>query len=120
MNNKKIAALDSWGADTKTAINRMLGDEVFYLNLVDVFISSTDWSDLSRLISEGRYKEAFIISHRMKGSCADLSLGPLFNALCELTDDMRNEIRPTLAEDEKTVYELKESLCKSLKMENQQ
>ncbi len=115
MNSKKITSLRAWGADTDAAINRMLGDEVFYLNLVDVFIQSADWSDLDHLISEKRYKEAFIISHRMKGSCADLSLTPMFEALCELTDDLRNDIRPTLEENFKKVYELKESLTDAIK-----
>ena len=109
-NSDKLEALHLWGADTASALGRMLNDDVFYLNLLKVFLTSSDWNELLRLISAKMYVEAFIISHRMKGSSADLSLTPLFNALCELTDDLRNEVRPTLDEDLKIVLTLRDSL----------
>ncbi|WP_029320358.1 Hpt domain-containing protein [Butyrivibrio sp. AE3004] len=111
MNDNKIEALNNWGADASSAVKRMLGDTDFYLNLIDMFLTNNDWEELSRLISEKKYKEAFVVSHRMKGSCADLSLTPLYNALCEVTDDLRNDVRPSLSYN----YERAEKLHSSLK-----
>ena len=113
MDSKRIQSLIIWGADAHAAIGRMLNDEVFYLNLVEMFITSSDWFELEKLLSENKYKEAFIVSHRMKGSCADLSLTPLYEALCELTDDLRGEVRPTLSDNIKKVYKLKDTLTEA-------
>ncbi|SDB06566.1 hypothetical protein [Butyrivibrio sp. INlla16] len=115
MDSKKIVALREWGADTESAIKRMVGDEKFYLNLVDSFLSNNDWRDLCLKIEKKQYKDAFVISHRIKGSCADLSLTPLFTAMCELTDDLRNdEIRPTLETNLKIAGKLRDRLIETL------
>ena len=118
MDNKRIEALNLWGADPESAIKRMLGDEVFYLSLVDAFVSNNDWNDMCKLIEKKQYRDAFVISHRMKGSCVDLSLTPLFKAMCELTDDLRyEEIRPTLESDLEAAQKLRDSLVKALHLE---
>ena len=115
MDTKKIAALNVWGADTESAIKRMLGDEAFYLRLIDAFLSNNDWRDLCTLLDKKQYRDAFIISHRIKGSCADLSLTPLFQVMCELTDDLRNEeIRPTLENNLKLAAKLRDALIEAL------
>ncbi|WP_026512096.1 hypothetical protein [Butyrivibrio sp. LC3010] len=115
MQNKKIEALNTWGADTASAIKRMLGDEEFYLSLIDVFITNNDWDDFVHLMSEKKYKDAFVVSHRMKGSCADLSLTPLYYALCDVTDDLRNEIRPSLMYNYERAVKIRDSLLEALK-----
>lgn len=115
MDNKKIAALSAWGADTAAAIKRMLGDEDFYLGLIDAFLSNNDWRDLCTMIEKEQYRDAFVISHRIKGSCADLSLNPLFAVMCELTDDLRNEeIRPTLEKNYELANKIRDSLIETL------
>lgn len=115
MDDRRIIALSEWGADTEAAIKRMLGDEEFYLRLVDSFLSNNDWRDMCCAIENNKYQEAFVLAHRIKGSCADLSLTPLFLVMCELTDDLRNEeIRKTLDVNYKAAKDVRDSLIEVL------
>lgn len=114
MSHDQIITLKEWGADTDGAIKRMLDDEAFYLELIDAFMTNKDWEQLCQLISAKKYREAFVVSHRIKGSCADLSLTPLYKVMCELTDDLRGEVRPTLEENFKEASLLREALMLAL------
>ena len=100
---------------TGVQIQPPLSRECLGLNLIDIFINNNDWDELDHLVSQKKYKEAFVISHRMKGSCADLSLTPLYYALCELTDDLRNDIRPSLSYNFERAGKLRDSLVEALK-----
>ena len=55
-----------------------------------------------------------MVSHRIKGSCADLSLTPLFEALCDLTDDLRYDVRPTLNVNLEKASTIREELISAL------
>ena len=106
----RLDALIQWGADPNAAIRRMIGDEDLFLKLLYGFINSRDWDILVELVEQGRFDEAFVISHRMKGSAADLSLGPLLNSLCIVTDDLRGEIRDSIYDDLRILYLQRDSL----------
>ncbi len=106
----RLDALIQWGADPNAAIRRMIGDEDLFLKLLYGFMNSRDWDILVELVEQGRFDEAFVISHRMKGSAADLSLGPLLNSLCIVTDDLRGEIRDSIYDDLRILYLQRDSL----------
>ena len=107
---ERLHDLSGWGADPNSAIKRMMGDEDLFLKLLSDFLSSRDWDKLIELINQGSFEEAFIISHRMKGSSADLSLGPIFKSLCNVTDDLRGEVRESLGDDLRVLYLQRDSL----------
>lgn len=96
--NKILKLLEGWGARPNEALRRMLGDEDFYFHLIDIFMNELESNELSKLIEEEKYKDAFVVAHRMKGSATDLGLAPIFYALSSVTEDLRNtdNIRPTL------------------------
>ena len=106
----RLDALIQWGADPNAAIRRMIGDEDLFLKLLYGFMNSRDWDILVELVEQGRFDEAFVISHKMKGSAADLSLGPLLNSLCIVTDDLRGEIRDSIYDDLRILYLQRDSL----------
>ena len=106
----RLDALIQWGADPNAAIRRMIGDEDLFLKLLYGFMNSRDWDILVELVEQGRFDGAFVISHRMKGSAADLSLGPLLNSLCIVTDDLRGEIRDSIYDDLRILYLQRDSL----------
>ncbi len=111
---ERLHVLSGWGADPNSAIKRMMGDEDLFLKLLSDFLSSRDWDKLIELINQGSFEEAFIISHRMKGSSADLSLGPIFKSLCNVTDDLRGEVRESLGADLRVLYLQRDSLTNIL------
>lgn len=106
----RLDALIQWGADPNAAIRRMIGDEDLFLKLLYGFMNSRDWDILVELVEQGRFDEAFVISHKMKGSAADLSLGPLLNSLCIVTDDLRGKIRDSIYDDLRILYLQRDSL----------
>lgn len=110
----QILALQRWGADPNAAIKRMLGDEELFFSLLHGFAESDDWDTLQELIKQGRCREAFVISHRMKGSAADLELKPLFDCLCIVTDDLREDARENIQVNIKELIEIRDSLKKVL------
>lgn len=110
----KIQRLIKWGADPNAAIKRMLGDEELFFTLLDLFTKSPDWEMLNSLLDRGRFKEAFVIAHRMKGSAVDLSLNPLYESLCIITDDLRGEVSENLSDNVKTLMMIKQSLLNAL------
>lgn len=105
-----IDGLIRWGADPNAAIKRMLGDEELFFKLMNDFIKSPDWDMLLELINNESFKDAFVIAHRMKGSSADLSLTPLYESLCYVTDDLRGEVEEILYSDVESLIAVKENL----------
>ena len=106
-----VDSLIDWGADPNAAIKRLLGDEELFVSLFKALMESSDWDRLRALIDSGEYKESFVLAHRLKGSAADLSLGPLYDRLSDVTDDLRgDEISPGLARDARLLFEAKASL----------
>ena len=110
----RLEALIRWGADPNAAIRRMIGDEDLFLKLLYDFMNSGDWDILAELVEQGRFDEAFVVSHRMKGSAADLSLGPLLNSFCIVTDDLRGEIRDSIYDDLRILYLQRASLRRAV------
>ncbi len=99
-----LGALYAWGADPDSAINRLLGDEEFYLDLVGKFSGGLDYKEVRSLNEKNDLEGAFLLVHRMKGSCADLSLTPLFEILDEMTEELR-PLKHGLSEDQLERFE---------------
>ncbi len=96
-----IRGLSEWGAEPELALQRMLGDKTMYFRLLHMLLKELDQEELLLLVAAKRFHDAFVISHRLKGSSADLGLTPLFESLVLLTDDLRDpeHIRETLSFD---------------------
>ena len=83
-------ALVDWGCDTEETLRRMLGDADLYVSLLERFAEDLAEAGISRLLSEGRTKEAFVLAHRRKGSAVELGIRPMEEALTPLVERLRH------------------------------
>lgn len=90
MDSKKlIKALEDWNCDTKSALDRMLGDEDFYASLLMEYKDSFDFNRLREASAQGRCQEAFEVAHALKGVLGNLGLTPLYTMVCEVVEMLR-------------------------------
>jgi len=90
--------LREWGADPDTAIERMMNDEKFYRKMLKKFAEEDELCELG-IIAREDPKEGFRIAHNLKGTAGTLGLTPLYNAVCDVVEDLREEPRDTLEKD---------------------
>lgn len=84
-----MEALNTFGAKTEEGLARCLGEESFYLTLVDSAITDEQIKLLIGQIKEGNLVAAFETSHALKGIYANLSLTPLYDTVYKLTEHLR-------------------------------
>ena len=85
-----VEKLKSFGADTEDGIARCLDDEGFYLMLVQSAVTDEQISALEKQITEKKLDSAFETAHALKGVYANLSLTPLYEIICEITEHLRS------------------------------
>ena len=84
-----IEKLTNFGANTKEGMTRCLNNENFYLKLVNKFLNDNSFNKLKEALANNDLDLAFEYSHALKGVLANLSLTPLYNIACELTELLR-------------------------------
>ena len=111
-----IEKLNEYGANTKDGLARCMGNEVLYLRLVSSLTKQPDFDRMREQIAEHDLVSAFESAHAMKGVLANLSITPLYDKVCEITDLLRNreetDYQPLLDEIDalrKTLKELVEN-----------
>ena len=106
-----IEKLNRFGADTEDGLARCCGSEALYLRLVKMAADEKSFDKLTRAANEKNYKEAFEAAHSLKGVLGNLSLTPLYDKVCKMTELLRAEEKtdyaPLLAE----INGLREELC---------
>ncbi len=85
-----VEKLKSFGADTEDGIARCLDNEGFYLMLVQSAVTDEQISALEKQITEKKLDSAFETAHALKGVYANLSLTPLYEIICEITEHLRS------------------------------
>ncbi len=86
-----IDALKAYGADTLTGLSRCLNNEAFYLRLVKMSLADANFDRLKAALEARDYVQAFEAAHALKGSLGNLSLTPLFDPICTLTERLRGQ-----------------------------
>ena len=86
-----IDRLQSFGADTNDGLSRCLNNEEMYLRLVDMALHDANFDRLASAVEADDRKAAFEAVHAIKGTMANLSLTPLFQAASEMTELLRAE-----------------------------
>ena len=84
-----IEALRSYGANVDEGLARCMGNEQLYLRLVNVVFDDPAFGKLYEAMDSGDLKGAFESAHALKGVLGNLSLTPLYEAVAQLTDDLR-------------------------------
>ena len=105
-----IDELKQFGANTDEGVARCMGNEEFYLKLVSTVPGQKEFTVLSDKIAEGDLSAAFEAAHALKGVLGNLSLTPLYDKVCEITELLRVKTDTDYSELLKQISDLKEEL----------
>lgn len=86
-----IEKLREFGADVEEGIQRCVGSEQLYLQLMPMVLSEPHFEMLQQAIEAGDHKAAFESAHALKGVLGNLSLTPLFDRASEITELLRHD-----------------------------
>ena len=86
-----IEKLKSYGADVDEGLRRCLNDESFYLSLVSSVIPDKRLNELKETIENGNLEAAFEIAHSLKGMYGNISITPIYEPVCEITELLRSK-----------------------------
>lgn len=107
-----VEGLKAWGADTAQGISRCMGNEGFYLGFVPRVLADENFDKLAAAIGEHDLDAAFAAAHSLKGTLGNLSLTPLYEPVCEMTELLRARTDTDYAPYLKTIAEKKEELSR--------
>lgn len=85
----RIDSLKEFGANIDEGLERCMGMEDFYLEMVELGISDERFDNLGVLLKEGNLDEAFESVHALKGVIGNLALTPLYATINEITEHLR-------------------------------
>ena len=77
------------GANTEEGLGRCLNNEMFYLNLVQMGLKDEGFEKLEEVLKTNDLDKGFEIAHGLKGVIGNLAISPLYNAISEITEELR-------------------------------
>lgn len=86
-----IDSLREFGANVDEGIERCMGMEDFYLEMIELGLSDDRFEKLLPAIENKNMEESFELVHALKGVIGNLSLTPLYETICEITEHLRNK-----------------------------
>ncbi|MBO5999491.1 MAG: Hpt domain-containing protein [Lachnospiraceae bacterium] len=84
-----IDSLKAFGADTDDGLGRCMGNESLYLRLAGIILQDPGFDTLRKAIEENDLDTAFEAAHALKGALGNLSLTPIYEPVCEITELLR-------------------------------
>ncbi|MBR1639336.1 MAG: Hpt domain-containing protein [Treponema sp.] len=84
-----IEGLKDFGADVNTGLSRCLNKEDFYLKMVNMGLADKRFEELEGVLKEKNLDSAFEMCHALKGVIGNLSLTPMYDKICEMTELLR-------------------------------
>ena len=84
-----IDALREFGANIEEGLERCMGMEDFYLEMIDLGIKDERFEALGEALSKKDYGQAFEEVHALKGVIGNLALTPLYATISEITEHLR-------------------------------
>lgn len=84
-----IEKLREFGANVDEGLGRCLGNEEFYLKMVNMALQESSFDKLRDAVSSGDKKAAFEAVHSLKGVLGNLALKPLYDPAVEMTELLR-------------------------------
>ena len=86
-----IRKLEQCGADIRSAMDKCLGDEAFYLHLVELFLKKNDYLKIRKALNQNDLEKAYEGALNMKGVSGNLSLTPIYLMSSELARHLYNK-----------------------------
>jgi len=84
-----IDSLRQFGANVDEGLERCMGMEDFYMEMIEMGISDERFDALGPLLQAGNLDEAFEVVHALKGVIGNLALAPLYATINEITEHLR-------------------------------
>ena len=84
-----IDSLKEFGANINEGLERCMGMEDFYIEMIELGINDKLFDDLGPLLDDGKLDEAFEKVHALKGVIGNLALTPLYQTINDLTEHLR-------------------------------
>lgn len=95
-----LDSLKAFGANTDEGLGRCMGDEPLYLRMVAMTLEDANFDRLREAMGAGDAEAAFGAVHALKGTAGNVSLTPIYEPLCELTELLRPRKLPADGADE--------------------
>ncbi len=84
-----IDSLKDFGANVEEGLERCMGMEDFYLEMIGLGLSDERFDTLGPALDSGNLDDAFETVHALKGVIGNLALTPLYETICEMTEHLR-------------------------------
>ena len=84
-----IDKLRELGANVDEGLERCMGMEDFYLEMIELGLSDERFETLGPVLEKNDMDEAFEQFHALKGVIGNLALAPLYETICEITEHLR-------------------------------
>ena len=82
-------SLRAFGANVDEGLERCMGMEDFYIEMIELGLSDERFENLGPLLEKKDFEEAFETVHALKGVIGNLALAPLYETICEITEHLR-------------------------------
>ena len=86
-----VESLRAAGANVEEGLSRCLNKEDFYLKMVKMGLTNQNFALLGTALEAKDYDKAFELCHSLKGVIGNLSLTPLYDLICQLTEMLRSK-----------------------------
>lgn len=84
-----VEKLEAYGADVTGAMERFMDDAELYAECLTTFSEDKNFTKLSTSLEDQAYPQAFDAAHALKGVAGNLGLTPLFTAICDMVESLR-------------------------------
>ena len=84
-----LEILKDFGANVDAGLERCMGDEDFYLELIPDALDEAYYKNIEEAIASKDLDSAFDRVHALKGVLANLSLTPIFEPVNAMTEELR-------------------------------
>ncbi len=88
MNLEKLA---SCGIDTKSLLDRFMGNEALIDKFFKKFFLDSNYKNLKASLAINDFEKAYECSHTLKGMTGNMSMTLLHNLFCELTQSIKSK-----------------------------
>lgn len=106
-----IEGLRAYGANVDEGIARCVNNEAFYLRMVGLALADANFDRLKAAMDAKDSPAAFEAAHALKGAIGNVSLTPIFEPVCRLTELLRGKSEPV--DGDALVNEIMEQLEKA-------